>query len=201
MAAALKKKAATGAGANYNSYIPTQEVRYAAQGKWNFIFSNLGVAVHAKPTAHTSCMGCGGKDRFRFMEGWENSGKWYCSGGGRPNSGDGFSLLMHVHGWSFSEALKAVADLLGLAEMDVNERKQIKEASQKAQERLQREAMQRTYQAHQDSYLLDRIFDLELATKERLGRKSLEHSTYELFSAARLYGALVTSFPQLREVA
>ena len=62
---------------------------------------------------HHHCLGCGGKDRFRWLG---DDGGWICGQGGTPTGGDIFDLLCHVHGWSKSQSLKAVADFLGISD-------------------------------------------------------------------------------------
>ena len=89
-------------------------VRAAARGNWKSILRQTGVPESALSGKHSPCPGCGGKDRFRFDD-REGRGTWICSqGGGQPISGDGFSLLMHVQGLRFPEALRTVAEILGV---------------------------------------------------------------------------------------
>jgi putative DNA primase/helicase len=90
-------------------------VRQAAEGRWPEILLRLqaidGRHLHGR---HAYCLGCGGKDRFRF-DNRGGRGTWICSqGGGEPLAGDGFDLIQHVHGCGFSEALRRVGDTLGL---------------------------------------------------------------------------------------
>ena len=59
------------------------------------------------------CPGCGGRDRYRFDD-QDGRGTFYCGGGGNPVSGDGFTLLNHVHGWNFKTAAKEVRIVLGI---------------------------------------------------------------------------------------
>nr|WP_247887383.1 toprim domain-containing protein [Azospirillum sp. SYSU D00513] len=53
-------------------------------------------------------------DGFRFFRDAETSGGGVCNTCGKY--GDGFALLMAVHGWSFQEALGEVARVLGIEE-------------------------------------------------------------------------------------
>jgi phage/plasmid primase-like uncharacterized protein len=107
-------------------------VRQAASGKWESIHRALGIQlVTVSPSKHTACQGCGGKDRFRVTGDYGNTGRWYCNGGGDTQSSDGFGLLSHVFGWTPSEALKAVADYLGLTKMDDSDRAKIRELAEK----------------------------------------------------------------------
>lgn len=92
-----------------------EAVRRAATGRWPAILPALGIGPEfLRDRRHGPCPGCGGTDRFRF-DARDGRGTWLCSaGGGAPLAGDGFELLRHVHGWTAAEALRAVADVLGL---------------------------------------------------------------------------------------
>ena len=182
MTAPLNKKAATVAGAQYtnNSPLEASEVRFAAQGQWPLIYSSTVIPVHSKPIKHTSCSGCVGVDRFRFLKNWILHGNYYCSGGGDPTSGDGFSLLMHVHGWTFPEALMAVADVLGIgSNMDESERILIRKKAEKAQQKIQDEIQNRNQLMNDDAYILDCVFNLESAVKDRSATRATEYSSLE----------------------
>lgn len=90
-------------------------VKATAAGRWLAILEalapDLGPAL-ARPGRHVACPRHGGRDGFRlFRDGAE-------TGGGGCNTcglhGDGFALLQWLHGWTFPEALAAVARSLGL---------------------------------------------------------------------------------------
>lgn len=90
-------------------------IKATARGGWPGILTTLGVPAEVLHDRHGPCPGCGGTDRFRFDD-RNGDGDFVCSGGGGDLlSGDGFRLLMHVHGWTTAEALRKVADTLGIA--------------------------------------------------------------------------------------
>lgn len=86
------------------------DVKSAARGRWADILAGLGIDPGSLRNKHGPCPGCGGRDRFRFDD--QEEGRFFCGGGGEPTSGDGFTLLQHVHGWSPREALAHVAAAL-----------------------------------------------------------------------------------------
>ena len=89
------------------------QVKQAAFSRWLEILPALGVPAETLTGKHTYCPGCGGKDRFRFVSA-NTDGKWFCGQGGSTTGGDGFDLFCHVFGWAKGEALRAVADYLGI---------------------------------------------------------------------------------------
>lgn len=95
------------------------EVKAAASGLWPGILIASGLAPELLSSRHQPCPGCGGVDRFRFID-KKGDGFFICGGGGDQTAGDGFRLLEHVHGWSASEALRFVADYLGLAGREIS---------------------------------------------------------------------------------
>jgi putative DNA primase/helicase len=116
-----RKKAPAGTGAERQkvspdqrqAYIDAEVVRNAAAGRWHSIFPALGIPAEYLRPRHGACPGCGGKDRFRQDD--PERGGFICGrGGGDPLAGDGFTLLQHVHGWTFPEAVAAVAAELGM---------------------------------------------------------------------------------------
>lgn len=93
--------------------IDAETVREAARSQWDSLLPALGVSAEYLRDRHGPCPGCDGEDRFRYDN--PERGGFICGrGGDDPLAGDGFTLLEHVHGWSFSEALAAVAGELGL---------------------------------------------------------------------------------------
>lgn len=144
-----------------NQYLGFPEVRTAAAVRWEQIHRSLGIQLastsHLK---HTPCPGCGGKDRFRIDATYQNTGRWICGGGGDLQSGDGFSLLGHVYGWTPLEQLKAVADCLGLSSMDNSEREKIRAIAEKQSAQMALDAARKHEQARRDSNLLTALEDM-----------------------------------------
>ncbi|WP_347279541.1 primase-helicase zinc-binding domain-containing protein, partial [Plasticicumulans sp.] len=102
--------------AGYQQRIDFNAVRTAATGRWPALLVACGIDAAHLTGRHGPCPGCGGRDRFRYDD-RDGNGTWLCSaGGGAPLAGDGFALLAHVHGWTATECLLAVADALGLRE-------------------------------------------------------------------------------------
>lgn len=89
------------------------DVTKEALGHWDRILPALGMPHEALTSKHKPCPACGGKDRFRYVGG--DRGEWFCGQGGETTGGDGFNLLMHVHGWRFSEAAREVEQVLGIS--------------------------------------------------------------------------------------
>lgn len=84
-------------------------------GRWPAILAELGIPESTLRNRHGPCPGCGGRDRFRF-DNRDGRGTFICSqGGGDELSGDGFTLLEHCFGLSFTDTLRRVGDLLHVA--------------------------------------------------------------------------------------
>ena len=92
----------------------SSDIPALARGRWREILPALGIPAEFLANRHGPCPGCGGKDRYRFDD-KDGRGTFVCGGGGDTLTGDGFDLLMHVHGWSRQEAFRAVKEYLGLA--------------------------------------------------------------------------------------
>jgi len=86
-----------------------EAAKRAAHGNWPGLLERLGVAGTVVNRRNQPCPGCGGEDRFQFTDKY-GDGNYICRGCG---AGDGFKLLELCLGWKFSEALKAVEELLG----------------------------------------------------------------------------------------
>lgn len=88
------------------------DVKAAARGNWPAILTALGVAENYTDTRkHQPCPYCGGKDRYRFTD--HKQGGFICNHC-TPDGGSGFDLLMLLFGYSFKEAVQAVAGVLGM---------------------------------------------------------------------------------------
>ncbi len=87
-----------------------------ARGRWAQVFDALAPELDAarrKPGRHVDCPVHGGKADFRLFRDWEETGGGICTcGGGR----DGIAVLRWLRGWSFPEALREVAQVLGLGD-------------------------------------------------------------------------------------
>lgn len=89
------------------------DIRAAALGRWPQIHAALGIPAHLlDKRKHQPCPGCGGQDRYRYTD-HQESGAYICNQCGH---GSGFDLLSLVHGWTFAEAVREVAAVLGMAE-------------------------------------------------------------------------------------
>lgn len=89
------------------------DVKTAARGRWPEILMALGVAEHYTDTRkHQPCPYCGGKDRYRFTN-HKQGGGFICNHCA-PDGGSGFDLLMLLYGYSFKEAVNAVAAVVGM---------------------------------------------------------------------------------------
>ncbi|UOG90512.1 MAG: hypothetical protein L3K52_09855 [Candidatus Thiothrix sulfatifontis] len=151
-----------------NNQLSFSDVRVAAYGQWEYIHTALGVKIISTDyRKHTACCGCGGKDRFRVMADYGNTGKWFCGGGGDQQSGDGFSLLGHVFGWDSKQQLKAVADVLGLSQMDNKERDKIRAIAEKQSAQMALDAQRKHEQARRDYNIKTIAEDLIDAIKHR----------------------------------
>lgn len=94
-----------------------RRVKTAAREKWPLVLRTLGIRASTLDGQRHRCFQCGGK--FLFLD--DGSGGFVCSGSnGRQlaRGRDGFALLSHVGGFSFPQAVRAVAGTLGVSEME-----------------------------------------------------------------------------------
>jgi phage/plasmid primase-like uncharacterized protein len=85
-------------------------VRDHARGQWIGILGRLAPSLEAalaRPGHHVPCPVHGGRDGFRVFRDVNQTGGGICNTCGACS--DGFALLMWANGWSFREALEAVA--------------------------------------------------------------------------------------------
>lgn len=88
-------------------------VRAAAVRQWPAILTALGgIDPDLLDGQHHPCPKCGGTDRFRLID--ADAGACLCNQCFSTGNGDGFAALQWATGWKFAEALKAVAEYLGI---------------------------------------------------------------------------------------
>jgi len=81
----------------------------AAQGRWFEILSTLGIDESYLRKKPGPCPICGGKDRFRWDNKWDN-GEYYCQ---QCGPGVGMLLLRKFKGWDFATAAGEVDKIIG----------------------------------------------------------------------------------------
>lgn len=84
---------------------------HAALGSegWRTALVGCGIGEQFLKNKHGPCPVCGGRDRFRFDN--KGRGAFFCN---QCGAGDGFKLVMRVHGFQFAEARKKVLAAAGL---------------------------------------------------------------------------------------
>jgi hypothetical protein len=91
------------------------EVRSAAEGRWDAVFSALAPQLSDamdRPGRHVACPVHGGKDGFRLFPNYREKGAGVCNSCGIFTSG--FDMLQWLNHWTFSETVTRVAEVLGL---------------------------------------------------------------------------------------
>lgn len=97
------------------AYIDANKVRQAAAGNWLAVLSTLAPHIEGalkRPGRHTGCPVHGGRDGFRLFKDVDQTGGGICNSCGAKSNG--ISLLMWLNDWSYPEALKHIAGLLGV---------------------------------------------------------------------------------------
>lgn len=77
---------------------------------WPAVLSQLGIGEEYLRKKPGPCPACGGTDRYTF-DNRKGRGDYLCR---KCGAGDGFQLLVNVHGWQFSEARRRVMQAAGL---------------------------------------------------------------------------------------
>lgn len=98
-------------GGDRMSLMKSAEIHALLGNAWPAILAQLGVPASVLAGKHGPCPGCGGKDRFRFDNKY-GRGDYICN---QCGNGNGFDLLEHVHGWSYTLARQRVIDAAGFA--------------------------------------------------------------------------------------
>ena len=90
-------------------------IKQAAAGRWPEILTTLGgIPAEVLDGQHHPCPKCGGTDRFRAFDDFQETGGVYCNQCDAENNGDGISTLQWVNGIDFKSAVKLVAGHLGI---------------------------------------------------------------------------------------
>lgn len=88
-------------------------VKGAARGRWPEILAELcGWSRDVLDGQHHPCPSCGGTDRFRLVD--ADAGAVLCNSCFRTRNGDGIAAVQWSRGCKFGEALKLVAEYLGV---------------------------------------------------------------------------------------
>ncbi|MDD2663855.1 MAG: toprim domain-containing protein [Dechloromonas sp.] len=91
-------------------------IRQAARGRWLEILAEI-IGADYLTGKNQACPACGGVDRFQFNRHSE-AGAFVCRSHPRQG-GDGFELIRHALGCSFTDAMRLVGGALGLGALDV----------------------------------------------------------------------------------
>ena len=97
--------------------INAESVKHHAQGQWLSIISSLASQLSGacqNPGQHVICPCHGQADGFRLFADAKETGGGYCILTGAKV--DGFAVLMWANGWTFPQALDAVANYVGLTD-------------------------------------------------------------------------------------
>ena len=93
------------------------DIKEETRGRWPGILAAFGIDKETLDGNHHACPVCGGKDRFRFDDKYEN-GDWVCSGHGQRRGssvgvGDGIDLLMGFLNKEFRDVVSEVRSVIG----------------------------------------------------------------------------------------
>jgi len=89
----------------------------AAQGRWLELITTLtSCSPDAFNVRKKPCPKCGGNDRFRAFDDFNQEGGVVCSQCHDKNNRDGFATIQWLNGWTFPDTVRAVAQYLGLVD-------------------------------------------------------------------------------------
>ena len=99
------------------------EVKRAADGRWNdILLAVTGIAPDKLSGKNGPCPKCDGSDRFLATKNFAETGGLFCrhchNGNTKPKAGDGLAAVQWLNGCSFTEALRLVADAVGLSPIE-----------------------------------------------------------------------------------
>lgn len=91
------------------------QVKLAASGRWGSILSSIaGIPAESLDRKNHPCPKCGGTDRFRALNDFEESGAVFCNQCFNKANGDGMAAIQWATGWTFPESLQRLAEHLGV---------------------------------------------------------------------------------------
>lgn len=98
-----------------NGRVGADDVRQAAAGNWRDILTNhFGMSAAILDGQHHPCPQCGGKDRFRAFDDFDQMGGVICNHCHPDRNADGFATIKWLTGIDFPAAINLVADYLGM---------------------------------------------------------------------------------------
>lgn len=97
----------------YN-YLDIDDVKRAANGQWSRILTSAGMPADLLDGRGHPCPRCGGEDRFCAFKDVEETGGVMCRRCFPKENGDGLAAMQWLTGWSFPEALRFVAEQVGI---------------------------------------------------------------------------------------
>jgi len=90
-------------------------IKQTARGRWPTILSALAnIPAEVLDGQHHPCPKCRGKDRFRALDDFRDTGAVLCNGCFSKGNGDGIAAVQHFAGVDFATALRMLADHLGM---------------------------------------------------------------------------------------
>jgi len=86
-------------------------IKRAATGSWPQILSAVaGIPADVLDGQHHPCPKCNGKDRFRALDDFRDTGAVLCNGCFSKGNGDGIAAVQHFAGVDFQTALHMLAE-------------------------------------------------------------------------------------------
>ena len=106
-----------------NRSFDKNEIKQAARGRWPEIIPAItGLSVDLLDRKPHACPKCGGTDRFTAFVNFVSTGGLLCrhchNSDTKPKSGDGIASVQWLTGCTFPEALRLIAEQVGIAPFD-----------------------------------------------------------------------------------
>lgn len=93
--------------------IPVDELKRLASGRWGQILTHHGFPAEHLSTTHGPCPKCGGVDRYRAFDDFEQTGGVFCNQCFATRNSDGISTLRWWLDCDFTTAVRRVSEALG----------------------------------------------------------------------------------------